>query len=154
LEIGPFFPGGIAASPDGQSFYVSGGSENGGEIFQYDIGANGTLSPKSPATLSTGDIPGAVAVSADGRSVYITGRPPYDPTNPVQGYVLQFDVGSGGALSPKSPATVPVGGLVADVAVNPPRVPARKEQCKRGGWHNFAQFRNQGSCVSFVQTHP
>jgi hypothetical protein len=31
-------------------------------------------------------------------------------------------------------------------------LPTTKEQCKNGGWHNFADFRNQGDCVSFVAT--
>jgi DNA-binding beta-propeller fold protein YncE len=52
-----------------------------------------------------------MAVSPDGRSVYVT--------NNVQGTILQYDVGPGGALSPKSPATV-AGGLTPDgVAVSP-----------------------------------
>jgi hypothetical protein len=29
---------------------------------------------------------------------------------------------------------------------------ASEEQCKNGGWRNFPQFRNQGDCVSFVET--
>ena len=24
------------------------------------------------------------------------------------------------------------------------------EECKKGGWRNFPQFKNQGQCVSFV----
>jgi hypothetical protein len=68
------------------------------------------------------------------------------------GEVFQFDVGADGALSPKSPATVAVGVGAGGVAVSP-LVPTRKEQCKRGGWRDFPQFRNEGGCVSFAQTH-
>ena len=39
-------------------------------------------------------------------------------TNEDSGNVSQFDVGPGGALSPKSPATVPVGVLPVGVAVS------------------------------------
>jgi hypothetical protein len=28
--------------------------------------------------------------------------------------------------------------------------PASKEECKKGGWRNFPQFKNQGQCVAFV----
>ncbi len=31
-------------------------------------------------------------------------------------------------------------------------VPASKAQCKRGGWRNYPQFKNQGQCVAFVVT--
>jgi hypothetical protein len=30
--------------------------------------------------------------------------------------------------------------------------PTTKDQCKRGGWRDFPQFKNQGDCVSFVAT--
>jgi hypothetical protein len=31
--------------------------------------------------------------------------------------------------------------------------PTSKDQCKNNGWKNFPQFKNQGECVSFVQSH-
>jgi hypothetical protein len=31
-------------------------------------------------------------------------------------------------------------------------LPTSKDQCKKGGWHNYGVFRNQGDCVSFVAT--
>ena len=31
-------------------------------------------------------------------------------------------------------------------------VPTRKRQCKRGGWRDYPQFKNQGRCVRFVVT--
>jgi len=34
-----------------------------------------------------------------------------------------------------------------------PTLPTAKEQCKKGGWENYAGiFKNQGDCVSFVAT--
>jgi hypothetical protein len=30
--------------------------------------------------------------------------------------------------------------------------PTSKAECKNGGWRNFASFKNQGDCVSFVAT--
>ena len=32
-----------------------------------------------------------------------------------------------------------------------PVAPTGKEQCKRGGWTNFPQFKNQGKCVSSLR---
>jgi hypothetical protein len=34
----------------------------------------------------------------------------------------------------------------------PPLLPTTKDQCKNGGWRNFAGFKTQGDCVSFVAT--
>ena len=33
----------------------------------------------------------------------------------------------------------------------PPSTPITKDQCKKDGWMNFVGFKNQGSCVSFVE---
>ncbi len=30
--------------------------------------------------------------------------------------------------------------------------PTSKQQCKHGGWRSFPQFKNQGDCLSFVNT--
>ena len=92
-------------------------------------------------------------MSPEGRSVYVAnfGRPFGFPV--TAGSVSQYDVGSGGGLSPKTPATVPAGDGSLDVAVAAPvRLPTTKDQCKRGGWRQFPQFRNQGDCVAFVAT--
>ena len=111
-------PQGVAMSPDGRSAYVtvtSFANNFAGEISQYDVGAGGALSPKSPATVATGDNPRGVAVSPDGRSVYVA-----NVGSPFTGdTVSQYDVGAGGALTPKSPATVAAGDQPGDVAVSP-----------------------------------
>jgi DNA-binding beta-propeller fold protein YncE len=118
----------IAVSPDGQSVYVTshGLSPNAfhgpipGDVMQFDVGAGGALTAKSPATVSLPVVfpvfptvfPSAVAVSPDGLSVYVTG----------QGRVYQFDVGAGGALTAKSPAQLPdgfSGSIFSDVTVSP-----------------------------------
>ena len=44
----------------------------GGSVSQYDVGADGKLSPKSPARVAAGTFAGGVAVSPDGKSVYVT----------------------------------------------------------------------------------
>jgi hypothetical protein len=30
--------------------------------------------------------------------------------------------------------------------------PTSKDQCKKGGWRDYPQFKNQGSCVRYVVT--
>lgn len=66
--------------------------------------------------------------------------------------------GSGGD---KGAATVNISGLVGFPRATPVfsetfgsggvgGSPTSKSQCKHGGWKSFAQFKNQGDCVSFV----
>lgn len=40
----------------------------------------------------------------------------------------------------------------SDLAATQPTAPTTKDQCKKDGWKLFPQFKNQGSCVSFVAT--
>ena len=41
-----------------------------------------------------------------------------------------------------------------DVTVTPTSVaPTSKDQCKKGGWRNYPQFKNQGQCVKFVNVN-
>jgi hypothetical protein len=83
-----------------------------------------------------------VAVSPDGGSVYVASE--------RDDSVFQYDVGAGGALAPKSPATVATGASPEGIAVSPAaQVPASKDQCKHGGWRQFG-FKSQGRCVAFV----
>jgi DNA-binding beta-propeller fold protein YncE len=140
-------PSEVAVSPDGESVYVTNDAAVNPSVSQYYVGAGGTLSPKSPATVGTGSGPIGIAVSPAGTSVYVTNfGSPF-----TSGSVSQYDVGAGGTLSPKSPATVAAGAGPAAVVVSPPpRVPTSKEQCKNGGWRNFAQFKNQGQCIALV----
>jgi hypothetical protein len=41
--------------------------------------------------------------------------------------------------------------LQSESVVRPSRLTS-KEQCKNGGWQTFGVFKNQGDCVSFVET--
>jgi DNA-binding beta-propeller fold protein YncE len=58
-------PSDIAVSPDGRSVYVTNGTAFGepGTVSQYNVGAGGRLSPKSPPTVVAGALPTAVAVT-------------------------------------------------------------------------------------------
>ncbi len=90
-----FCPAAFASS----SAYVT--NIGGGTVSQFTVAANGTLSPKTPATVATGTGPDGVALSADGKSAYVT--------NSGGGTVSQFTVAANGTLSPKTPATVATG---------------------------------------------
>jgi 6-phosphogluconolactonase len=145
-------PTDVALTPDGRSAYVYDSGIGGGAppvdaVSQYNVNAaNGTLSPKSPATVAarSGSTASELAASPDGRSLYV-----------VNGaLVSQYTIDpSAGTLTPKSPSTVPNAGDGIGIAIASPRsFPTSKDQCKKGGWRNFGMFRNQGDCVSFVAT--
>jgi len=84
-------------------------------VSQFNVGAGGLLAPLSPATVATGGEPHRAAVSPNGRSLYVTNS----SSDSLSGFVSQYDVGPGGALSPKTPAAVAVGPFPFGVAVSP-----------------------------------
>jgi DNA-binding beta-propeller fold protein YncE len=116
----PYEPGGVVVSPDGSSVYVADGVDNA--ILQYDVGPGGRLTPKSPASVSEGlsTTPPVgwqaenLAISPNGRSLYAA-----NVANQVPGLISQFDVGPGGQLSLKTPATVDTGWDPIGIAVSP-----------------------------------
>jgi DNA-binding beta-propeller fold protein YncE len=85
-------------------------------VSQYDVEADGTLTPKRPATVDAFSKPLGVAVHPDGGSVYVAN---FDPLDFVSGKVSQYTVGGNGVLNPKSPATVVSGVSPSGVAVHP-----------------------------------
>jgi DNA-binding beta-propeller fold protein YncE len=115
-------PLGLAVSPDARSLYVANAgcfedadpcidAGDGDSVSQYNIGATGNLSPKSPPTVAAGDSPTDLAVSADGKSVYVADE--------ASNGVSQYDIGPGGKLSPKSPAIGATVDEAVAVAVSP-----------------------------------
>jgi len=110
------FPGGLAVSPDSRSVYVAGSNGTGlpGAISQFSVGGDGSLSPKSPPAIPAAGQPSDVAVSPDGKSAYVVSGARASPN----GSVLQYAVGSDGALTPMSPASVAADTPVR-IALNP-----------------------------------
>jgi DNA-binding beta-propeller fold protein YncE len=83
-------------------------------VSQFDA-IGGSLTPLSPPAVTCVCGPSGIAVSPDGRSVYVT----HFVNPPALGTVSQFDVGAGGALTPKVPATVTAGNGPLRIAVTP-----------------------------------
>jgi 6-phosphogluconolactonase (cycloisomerase 2 family) len=110
LEPGVATSTGIATSPDGRTLYVV--DQTASDVSQYAIGDDGSLTPKTPATVATGptgSAPFGIAIASDGRHAYVT--------NQVAGNIAVFDVGSDGALQP-NPATVSSGAGTVGIALS------------------------------------
>jgi 6-phosphogluconolactonase (cycloisomerase 2 family) len=126
VDSGGGMPKAVAVSPDGNNVYAVNYTAHRtndpplfgdlGAVAQYDVGPGGELSPKSPATVATGEGANSVAVSPDGESVYVASNA---SSTGESGYVSQYDVGPGGALSPKGPAKVAAGSRAKSVTVSP-----------------------------------
>jgi 6-phosphogluconolactonase (cycloisomerase 2 family) len=115
LSLGGQGATGVTISPDGRSLYVvsAGQFTSGtGKISQFTINADGTLSPKTPATVTAGVYPYApLVITPDGRRAYVA--------NEGDSTVSEYDVAADGTLSPKSPATVALPARPAGLAVSP-----------------------------------
>jgi 6-phosphogluconolactonase (cycloisomerase 2 family) len=89
-----------AVSLDGKSLYVLNSGQSS-LISEYTIAANGTLTPKSVATLATGATPLAIVLSPNGKYAYVT--------NESAGTISQFTIAADGTLSANpDAATVPL----------------------------------------------
>jgi DNA-binding beta-propeller fold protein YncE len=112
-------PGWIAVSPDSKNVYVT--NTEGSDamcaptacstVDQYSVGADGSLTSLSPATVATGPTPGGVVVSPNGNNVYVTDQ--FDDT--VSQYIRHGD----GTLTPMNAPTVPAGNLPYAIAITP-----------------------------------
>jgi 6-phosphogluconolactonase (cycloisomerase 2 family) len=96
----------MVIAPNGRSAYAISNTDN--NLRQYSIDGSGRLAAKVPATIS---IPGATwaAIAPDGRSLYVR----------AANIIAQLDVDPDGAVSPKTPATVPALGPISTVVITP-----------------------------------
>jgi YVTN family beta-propeller protein len=111
--LGPPAPGlasstGIAASPNGRTLYVV--DQPTDNVSQYAIADDGTLTPKSPASVATGTTPFGIAVAPDGRHVYVT--------NQDDNSISIFAVAADGALVPGT-TRVDAGSGPVQIALSP-----------------------------------
>jgi DNA-binding beta-propeller fold protein YncE len=97
----------LAMTPTGEDLYAT--ADDG--VLQFDVAADGRLSPKAPPAVYAGDEPHSIAVHPGGTSVYVTDE--------EHGKVRQFDVGAGGELVAKDTRYVKAGPCARGVAVGP-----------------------------------
>ena len=163
-------PIGVAVTPDGTSVYVAnfGDGKTFGSVSEYDVAADGTLTPKTAGPVKSrpwlggyrgqprrqgslrrrprgrrgvpvrhrsrgsaqpddprhgggGIGPRRIAVSPNGKSVYVTDRDK----------LLQYSVGAGDKLTPKTPATVATGNGPGQVGGQPRRQERLRAQLLR-----------------------
>jgi len=93
-------PGAIAIDPSAKYLYVANFGD--GDVGQYAINSDGTLSPLTNATVNSGPQPSGIAIDPTGHYVYVV--------NKGNATVSQFTIGSDGGLVPMTPASVPTGG--------------------------------------------
>jgi DNA-binding beta-propeller fold protein YncE len=102
---------GLAISPDGRNLYVDNFEALitlTGSVFQFSVGADGTLSPKSPPSVPAPTHPTGLVVSPDGHSLYASN---------LAGSVLQYTVQADGTLTAKSPPSVAAGSSPGSPAI-------------------------------------
>jgi 6-phosphogluconolactonase (cycloisomerase 2 family) len=97
----------LAMTPAGTDLYATAGHG----VLQFDVAADGRLSPKQPALVYAGDEPHSIAVHPDGTAVYVTDED--------HGKVRQYDVGPDGELVAKDPRWVKAGSRPRGMAVSP-----------------------------------
>jgi hypothetical protein len=100
----------------------------------------------SNISVQTGDVLGVYVVQTwAGIITDASGRVVLDrnASEPAVGQTITVTPAFTGTLDESATLVTGVGGRP---------LPTIKDQCKRGGWKNFPQFKNQGDCVSFVAT--
>lgn len=107
ITSGFSFPSGVAVSPDGSSVYVA--DPENGDIYEFDRASDGTLTPKTPSSVSySGAYPTVLALTPDGKYLYASGSRGVD----------EFSVGSGGQLTALAVPTAGVG-FISGLVVSP-----------------------------------
>jgi len=81
-----------AITPDGKYLYVVVGLSTSHAVYQFAIGADGSLTPLSPATVAAGNQTIAISITPDGKFVYVT--------NYGDNTLSQFKVNADGTLTP------------------------------------------------------
>jgi hypothetical protein len=100
-----------------------------------------------------GTYAGALAPNYFGYTYYkvtvVDNGPTGSPPDTVGTHALNTPLDCTEPLGPEFTVTLTSGDVVV---VDAPALPTSKEQCKNGGWRNFASFKHQGECVSAVAT--
>ena len=107
-------PDSITVDPSGKYAYVANtGSEevDDGNVSQYIIGSDGSLTPMTMPTVAAGKGPDFVAIDPSGNYAYVT--------NLRSNNISQYTIGVGGALTPMTTATVVAGSVPWSIAIDP-----------------------------------
>jgi DNA-binding beta-propeller fold protein YncE len=112
-------PHAVAATPNGKYLYATnyGAGNNydrGDTVSQYSIGADGTLTPLSPASVTTTAGPLQIAVSPDGKNAYVAS----DGGGP-NGNVTEYSIAADGTLHQIGTLNDPNFNFPSGVAVSP-----------------------------------
>ena len=112
-------PRAIVLTPDGTHAYVTNSNEGDNDVSQFNVSPlTGELTPMTPATVAAGPQPEGIALNPDGTSAYVA-NVAGGGANPGGGSISQYNVDPvTGALSPKTPASVPSPNPI-DVVVAP-----------------------------------
>jgi hypothetical protein len=156
-----------AQIPTQDSVVLTGGPAQAGLFTVIDIDATSGPSGENPTgqvsfdvfgTLNLGGPVTCLAVSGNTATINFDDQSGFGITTVqvVDGQPDSFDAFPQGRAptdcSPLPPSGL--GGPVSDgdiVVVDAPPLPTSKEQCKKGGWRDFPQFKNQGQCIAFVR---
>ena len=129
----------LAITPDGSRVYVANEGSNSVSVIN-------TLG-NAVTTIPIGNITYGVAIAPDGTRTYVTtyfATVSVIDTNPLDASFNTVIAAIGVESLPYAVAVAP--------GIGPP---TNKDQCKGGGWETFTfprTFKNQGDCVSFIDT--
>ena len=94
----------IAVDPSGKYAYTANCASTSEAISQFTVGADGTLTAMTPASVAGASAGTNIQVDASGTHLYMTSG-----TSGSGNVVLQYSIGANGALAPMTPAAVKAG---------------------------------------------
>jgi 6-phosphogluconolactonase (cycloisomerase 2 family) len=109
-------PIGITVDPTSRFVYVT--NESSDDVSQFSIAPNGQLTALNPSSIAAGAGPEAVVFHPSLAYAYVVNYGTWS-TGAPQGSVSQYSVGTNGALSPLTPASVNAGVQSTCVAIHP-----------------------------------
>lgn len=132
-------PRDLVVTPDGTRVYVT--TLNTNTLTVIDTATNTVI-----ATIPTGFTPIGVAITPDGTRAYATSLSSI--------IITVIDTATNTVVETLTDGISCPDGIAFTTA---PLAPTSKDDCKNGGYKRFGPpagpFRNQGQCVSYVQSH-
>ena len=102
----------VVLTPDGRHLYASTYHDG---ILGFTVSDDGSLTELEPSATETGAKVTALAISADGGSLYAAAK----GGDSGGARLLQYAIEESGALTPRDPASLPLGSRPYDVAITP-----------------------------------